>query len=247
MTRAERLNVVVPSYGLSARIATQLSLVFLINACATSADVTPIGRGETMVEASLGGPLTEIKSTVIPLPGLVARGVHGIRESTDIAADVFLTPLLAYALLGVDLQIKEFVVEQPRGWVPAVGISAGFLNLVSLRPNVNRRPLVLPQIGTTVAWALGSGLGYLGGDGLWNTTKFTYFSTAPQFTWSYFAGYRYDLNRSWFFAGELKRFAANWHTGSLAADFYTINEDGLKQDYLQKGAVGIMVSAGRRL
>ena len=65
-----------------------LVVVALSTACATTHLARPVGRGNTRVSASLGGPLVEFAGAPIPVPMSTVGVAHGVTESVDVHGEL---------------------------------------------------------------------------------------------------------------------------------------------------------------
>ncbi|MDB4983346.1 MAG: hypothetical protein JWM82_4098, partial [Myxococcales bacterium] len=55
-------------------------------ACATSHFARPLGRGNAVGQASVGGPLVEVSGTPVAAPILTVGGGYGVTERWDVYA-----------------------------------------------------------------------------------------------------------------------------------------------------------------
>lgn len=129
-------------------------------ACATTAPVRPLGRGNVALNASLGGPLVRAAGLDIPTPILMLGGAYGARDDLEVTARADVTA----AAFG-DVHVQPGVAYHPRlgtpgGGVPIVTV-AGSLHVLT---NLDDTRLY-PQVTLAGAWLVGGRhLIYLGGD-----------------------------------------------------------------------------------
>ncbi len=95
--------------------------VWLISACAPSRFVKPLDKGQTVVSASLGGPLILFANTTIPMPLTSVAVGHGFKEGFTGFAGLH-TTALAFGVLQTDIGFVKNVNKQ-KGWVPGVSVS----------------------------------------------------------------------------------------------------------------------------
>jgi hypothetical protein len=62
-----------------------VAVTFALGAgCASTHTVRPLGRGNAVAHASLGGPLVDVSGAVIPTPILTLGGALGVRDDSEI-------------------------------------------------------------------------------------------------------------------------------------------------------------------
>ncbi len=131
------------------RLWVAIATLLGFGACATSHFVRPLGKGNGVVNASLGGPLVQLGGADFPTPIVDIGGGYGVRDDTDI----FLRANLTAAAFG-DLHLEPGVAYHPLirdgGPVPTVTIAGSLHFLTDFRS-----VLALPQLSAAVAWSLG--------------------------------------------------------------------------------------------
>src|SRR5204862_5528726 len=80
----------------------------LPSACATSHPARPLGRGNAVGQASLGGPLVEVNETPVAAPILILGGGYGLTDRWD-AYGRFDVTAVAYG----DLHVEPGVAFHP--------------------------------------------------------------------------------------------------------------------------------------
>jgi hypothetical protein len=96
--------------------------------CGTVAAVRPLRRGESALTFSLGGPVAQVAGLDIPLPYAVARYRYGPTDNSSLYVGGHLLTA-AMGTIGIDAGYSHHFLKQ-RGWIPAVGASAGFIAFV---------------------------------------------------------------------------------------------------------------------
>jgi hypothetical protein len=95
-----------------------LTVLLLASGCSTVHGVRPIGKGAVSVDASLGGPLTEVFGLPIPLPITTLGATVGATDTTDVHAAVHPTAAAMFAIgageVGVSQQFLAPSGARPR-------------------------------------------------------------------------------------------------------------------------------------
>lgn len=168
---------------------------------------------------------------------ITAKAMYGLSDQLDLHATMHVSPLL-FGLLGFEVGAKHFFLKAD-GMVPVLGLSGGAVLLTSIKPGVERTPVLMPLFSGTSAWQLGPGYIYLGADLVFYVQNFATRDDAPAYSWAPLTGYRWDCSKDWSLALELKRHVANWRTDNVPVDLYTVEwKDGLKTHHPQHGAFG---------
>jgi hypothetical protein len=135
--------------------------VCLASACATSHFARPLGRGNVVGQASLGGPLVEVSGTPLAAPILAVGGGYGLDDRWDVYARADVTAA-AYGDLHLEPGVAFHPLVRDGGFVPTVTV-AGSVHVLtdfnSLRAG--------PQLTGLAAWRVGARrrhLVYLGVD-----------------------------------------------------------------------------------
>ena len=121
-----------------------------LTACTTTHLVRPLGKGNAVAHASLGGPLIKLGGAVFPTPIASLGGAYGVRDDVE----VYLHANVTAAAFG-DLHLEPGVAYHPvvrdRGPVPTVTLTGSFHFLTDFVTSAR----ALPQLSGAVAWALG--------------------------------------------------------------------------------------------
>ncbi|MFN7142413.1 MAG: hypothetical protein ACK4YP_01455 [Myxococcota bacterium] len=89
-----------------------LALVALTTACSTVHGVRPVGRGVVEVDASLGGPVTELFGAPVPLPLTTVGATVGVSDRTNVHAAVHPTALALFGLVAADVGASTQLLAQ---------------------------------------------------------------------------------------------------------------------------------------
>jgi hypothetical protein len=132
-----------------------------LGACATSHFARPLGRGNVVAQASLGGPLVEVSGTPLATPILVAGVGYGATERWDVFARADATAAL-YGDLHLEPGAAFHPVVREAGLVPTVTVAVSAHVLTDFHD-----ARVGPQLSALAAWRVGAlhrHLVYLGAD-----------------------------------------------------------------------------------
>jgi hypothetical protein len=147
------------------RPGTRFAVVVLAGAalasCSTSHFARPLGRGNLVGQASLGGPFVEVSDTPIAAPILVAGAGYGLTDRWDAYARVDVTAA-AYGDLHLEPGAAFHPVVREAGPVPTVTL-AGSAHLLTDFHELR----VGPQVSVLAAWRVGGlhrHLVYVGAD-----------------------------------------------------------------------------------
>jgi hypothetical protein len=130
-------------------------------ACATSHIARPLGRGNAVGQASLGGPLVEVGTTPIASPILIVGGGYGLTSRWDVYGRADVTAA-AYGDLHVEPGVALHPIIREAGGVPTVTVAASAHVLTDFHDL-----RVGPQLTALAAWRLGAlhrHLVYVGAD-----------------------------------------------------------------------------------
>jgi len=89
--------------------------------CGTVASVQPLGKGNSAITFSSGGPVTTIFGMKMPIPYTVLRYRKGLNENTDFHFGIHPT-LMIMGNMSLDIGITKHILS-PSGFKP--GLSAG--------------------------------------------------------------------------------------------------------------------------
>jgi hypothetical protein len=129
--------------------------------CATSHFARPLGRGNVVAQASLGGPLVAISDVPLATPILVAGVGYGASDRWDVSARADVTAAV-YGDLHLEPGVAFHPVIREGGLVPTVTVAASAHLLTDFRD-----ARVGPQVTGLAAWRLGAlhrHLVYVGAD-----------------------------------------------------------------------------------
>jgi hypothetical protein len=119
-------------------------------ACATSHFARPLGRGNAVAQASLGGPLVEVSGTPVAAPILVVGGGYGVSDRWDVYARADVTAAV-YGDLHLEPGAAYHAVVRESGAVPTVTFAAS-AHLLTDFDEVR----VGPQLSVVAAWRPGA-------------------------------------------------------------------------------------------
>jgi hypothetical protein len=132
------------------RLYVAIATLLVWSACASSHFVRPLGKGNAVASASLGGPLVQLGGAVFPTPIFELGGGYGVRDDVDI----FLRANITAAAFG-DLHLEPGVAWHPiirdHGGVPTLTVAGSLHFLTDFTTAVR----ALPQVSAATAWALG--------------------------------------------------------------------------------------------
>ena len=147
--------------GPAATILAVAGAAALFSACAQSHFARPLGRGNAVGHASLGGPLLEVNETPVAAPILIVGGGYGLTDSWDAYARADVTAA-AYGDLHLEPGFAFHPLVREAGGVPTVTVAASAHVLTDFHD------LRLgPQLTALAAWRVGAShrhLVYLGAD-----------------------------------------------------------------------------------
>jgi hypothetical protein len=109
-------------------IALPVMVLLAVTRCGTVTAVTPLNRGESALNVSLGGPVANVGGTNIPIPCAVARYRYGLSDQAGLYAGGHLTTA-ALRVVGVDFGFSYHFLRQ-QNWIPCVGTSAGLVTFI---------------------------------------------------------------------------------------------------------------------
>jgi hypothetical protein len=136
-----------------------LALCAGLTGCAASHFVRPLGRGNGVVTASVGGPFVRLFGAAIPTPILDLGGGYGVRDDLDVYAHVDATAL-AFGVLHVEPGFALHPLVRDGGWVPTVTVGTSLHLLTNFR-----EARAVPQLTVAAAWRIArKHLIYIGGD-----------------------------------------------------------------------------------
>ncbi len=81
----------------------RLVILLLLTACSTVHGVRPVGKGAVEIDASLGGPVTELFGAPVPLPLTTVGATVGVSDRTNVHAAVHPTGLALFGVVAADV------------------------------------------------------------------------------------------------------------------------------------------------
>jgi hypothetical protein len=133
------------------------SLALAALACSTVRPVEPLGAGQAMVGASLGGPMVHALGLAMPTPILTAGGAYGVGERWNATASLDATAG-AYGVLHLEPGAAFFPVAGA-GARPTLMLGGSLHLLTNFRDT-----RVAPAATAVASWRAGRRLGYAGAD-----------------------------------------------------------------------------------
>jgi hypothetical protein len=130
------------------RYSTIFVLAITLAGCASTHVVRPLGQGNGMVNASLGGPFLNVFDANIPTPIVSLGGGYGVRDWLDVYGHVDVTAL-AFGVLHVDPGVAFHPVIREGGWVPTVTVAASLHLLTNFEDARG-----VPQFMAAAAWRI---------------------------------------------------------------------------------------------
>jgi hypothetical protein len=118
--------------------------------CATSHLARPLGRGNAVGQASLGGPLVEVSETPILAPLLVLGGGYGVSDRADAFGRLDVTAA-AYGDLHLEAGAAVHPLVRASGGVPTLTL-AGSVHVLTDFDDLR----VGPQVTALAAWRVGA-------------------------------------------------------------------------------------------
>jgi hypothetical protein len=133
-------------------------LVAGLAGCTQSHIVRPLGKGNGVVNASLGGPFVHVFGLDIPAPIFTAGGGYGVRDDLDVYANLDVTAL-AFGLLHVEPGVVLHPVIRESGAIPTVSVGASLHLITDFRD-----ARAVPNLMGALAWRYKRHMLYVGGD-----------------------------------------------------------------------------------
>lgn len=211
-------------------------LLFLIPGCAAHTSIMPLGEGKKEMSASVGGPFIPVTDPSIPAPYLTAGIDYGISNRINADGHLHLTSLF-YKVAGLDFGMTYFPLLDNE-YIYALGIQPKLLLFSSLKSDVDSRFRIYPVVSVSGTWKLAGGFIYTGSDFTVPFTRPDYDNEAPHIIVSPFAGYRWDLGKSYNLYTEIKVHGINVKSFDSAVDYISISK---------YGALSFLFSIGKEL
>ncbi|HVZ70831.1 MAG TPA: hypothetical protein VHJ20_00520 [Polyangia bacterium] len=131
-------------------MASSVAFATLGAACATSTIARPLGRGNAVAQASLGGPLVEVSGTPVAAPILNVGGGYGVSDRWDVFAHADVTAA-AYGDLHLEPGAAFHPLVREAGAVPTVTLAASAHVLTDFH-----EARLGPQATALAAWRVGT-------------------------------------------------------------------------------------------
>ncbi|MDP2305409.1 MAG: hypothetical protein Q8P18_05235 [Pseudomonadota bacterium] len=93
-------------------ILASLAGALLGAGCSTVHGVRPIGEGAVVIDASLGGPITELFGAPVPLPLTTVGATVGVSDKTNVHAAVHPTGLALFGVFAADVGVSTQFLAQ---------------------------------------------------------------------------------------------------------------------------------------
>ncbi len=136
-----------------------LAVVLLGAGCSTTHGIRPIGKGALSVDASLGGPITQVFGAPIPLPLSTIGATVGVTDFTDIHAAFHPTAAAMFAVTAFDLGASQQLLAptgaRPRLMADLTLLGAGGDLDPEQRPEGGFRFFFQPSV--VASWDYGKG------------------------------------------------------------------------------------------
>ena len=196
----------------------------LVLGCAAHTNLAPVGRGNIDANVSVGGPIVKAFGARIPVPYLTAGLDYGLGERMNIGGSFhLLSP--AYQVIGVDFGAAFFPIAA-EGARPTVGVQPRVMMLCSTKPDVESRFRLYPGLSASTAWAVRSGLLYIGSDVTFRFSSLTYDKEASSLILSPFVGYQWRIGHRTSLLTECKWHGANFSSDMVTVDYLPVSGHG---------------------
>jgi hypothetical protein len=97
------MNLFFLPHSLKSLTTVALSIMFL--SCSSIRHVVPLKQGESRISVSIGGPVTKIGESFIPLPFVTAGYNYGLKYNLDIESGINITSLF-FGITNIDAGIN---------------------------------------------------------------------------------------------------------------------------------------------
>jgi hypothetical protein len=132
------------------RLVIAIAALVALTACTSTHLVRPLGRGNAVAHASLGGPLIDLGGAVFPTPIASLGGAYGVRDDVEVFLHANVTAM-AFGDLHLEPGVAYHPVVRDRGPVPTVTVIGSVHFLTDFETSAR----ALPQLSAAAAWALG--------------------------------------------------------------------------------------------
>ncbi len=128
-----------------------LTAIYLITiGCGTVASVRPVGKDDSALVFSIGGPVTPIYDINIPAPYTVLRYRRGWNETTDFHIGIHPT-MAAFGNLALDAGATKHFLKQSQ-WIPALAIEGSIYGFYHVGETSSLR--IYPEFSLTGSYRL---------------------------------------------------------------------------------------------
>jgi hypothetical protein len=79
--------------------------IAVLGGCSASRAVSPLGKGNTAITTSMGGPVVSYAGVPLPVPIGSVGAAHGVSDRTNIYGSFYWTPVLLFGIPGADLGV----------------------------------------------------------------------------------------------------------------------------------------------
>lgn len=139
-----------------------LAIALALIGCGASQPVRVLPQGETLITASIGGPVVPTSSPIGFIPYTTVGAAHGLSDELTIHGNVHAL-MAAFSVLGLDAGAAYRVLHQD-GLAPEVTASARAIFFADLSPIGAAR--LYPDLSLTASWDVADGtLAYVGAHG----------------------------------------------------------------------------------
>ena len=209
-----------------------LQLAAALGGCAYPYTVRNVGADQTVLYASVGGPLFDNLGAPVPIPAVVVGAQHGVTDFWDAHASLHVLAAV-YKMAGIDAGSTLRLLRQ-RGGVPEV---TGTLRL-SLLTDFEDGARVYPELEAYASWLLRGRVLVFGG--LFTLYDF-FWRTGPRVHWGPCIGAEVSLGRRYALGLALRWISPQAQTDRLAVDY--VSPGGQGSFAIQ---LGFKVYLGRR-
>ena len=125
------------------------AILYFIFSCSPVRSIRPLEKGQSAVNLSLGGPITQVGKTYLPLPLICMGYNYGLLQTMDIEAGLNFTDLLfGIANIQIGANWRPILPETYR---PGFIVSPRFFAMTDFTPGASR---FYPDIGLTALWKI---------------------------------------------------------------------------------------------
>ncbi|MFP4417337.1 MAG: hypothetical protein ACOC41_01745 [Chitinivibrionales bacterium] len=200
-----------------------LAVALLFANCSTVRHVRPLKTGQQQVTLSLGGPITEVGKSYLPLPLLGVGYTYGLRENLSLEGGLGVTSLL-FGIMQLDAGCSFFPFKA-NGWVPGVFISPRFFLITDFEKESLR---LFPDLDFGGYWEYKRHYFYLGLESWFEIHSDRSDGVEQKHHWLAvpFLGYGIEKNR-WSFQLEARVYTPNLENTGRATKNIGIGDNGI--------------------